>query len=702
MPRMNALEAEAGRLQVAIDAIVPADDFPSASEVGGLRFWSLITGSERPDWADRVIAVLDLLDRRSGGQFAGLEIGARAAVLDGLAEDPDFVWFAQMVNTGFYADPDNGGNDGAASWRMLGWSPAPAGGWPAVDVWVPDRGPIIRRDHVAARYDAVVVGSGAGGGVAAWALAQSGRSVLLVERGDYPGTAYLARDHLRNARTGTGLDHRTLRSSAENPRTLLLGLDTVVLPAWDPRYGSNADTFGGGTRVYGAQAWRFVPEDFAMASTYGVPDGSALADWPIGYDDMEPFYTQAEYEIGVCGSAEPHSGSTRRSRPYPMAPMPLTAPARRLLAGAEAIGLTTAPVPLAINATPYDGRAACARCRQCVGFTCPIEAKNGSHNTVLARAIATENLSVLLGTRAERIVTDATGQVTGVALVGDVGGSRWRLTVEAEDVVVAAGAVESARLLLASGSDREPDGLGNTHDQVGRHLQGHLYGGAIGIFDEEVNDLVGPGPSISTHDFRHGNDGLVGGGMIANEFVATPVSTFGYLRHAGLIGPHGLAAKQGMRRLMPRMLRVVGPVQEVTSADSRIRLDPRVTDSLGIPVARLSGRLHPNDLAVQQLLGERAADWLRAAGATTAIAYRPSSENEVPSSGQHQAGTCRMGTGPATSVTDPYGRVWNHRNLRVIDGSLHVTNGGVNPVLTIFANAFRIMHAWVGSGRAYL
>ena len=314
---MEVLEAEVERLRAAIDAVVPADDFPSASEAGGLRFWSQVTRSERPDWADRVITVLDLLDRRSGGRFAGLDVDARAAVLDGLVEDPDFVWFAQLVNAGFYADPGNGGNDDAVSWRMLGWSPAPAGGWPAEDVWVPDRGPIIRRDQVAARYDAVVVGSGAGGGVAAWALAQSGRSVLLVERGDYPDTAYLARDHLRNARTDSGLDHRTLRSSAENPRTLLLGMDPVVLPAWDPRYGSNADTFGGGTRVYGAQAWRFMAEDFTMASTYGIPDGSALADWPIGYDEMEPFYTQAEYEIGVCGSAEPHSGSTRRSPAVP-------------------------------------------------------------------------------------------------------------------------------------------------------------------------------------------------------------------------------------------------------------------------------------------------------------------------------------------------------------------------------------------------
>ena len=698
----RALEPEAERLRVAIDAVVPADEFPSASEAGGLRFWSLLTVTERPEWADRVIAVLDLLDGRAGGRFAELQVEERVAVLDGLVDDPDYVWFAQLVNAGFYADPANGGNDDGASWRMVGWSPEPSGGWPKQEVWAPDRSPIIRRDEVAAHYDAVVVGSGAGGGVAAWALARSGRSVLVVERGDYPDTDFLARDHLRNPRTDSGLDHLTLRSSAENPRTLLLGQDPVVLPAWDLRYGSNADTFGGGTRVYGAQAWRFVPEDFAMASTYGVPDGSALTDWPIGYDEMEPFYTQAEYEIGVSGSAEPHAASTRRSRPYPMPPMALTAPARRLLAGAEAMGLSTVPVPLAINSTPYQGRAACAACRQCPGFACPVEAKNGSHNTVLAQAAATGNLSVVLGTRAERIVTDLGGSVTGVDLVGDVGGSRWRLTVGAGDVVVSAGAVESARLLLASGNQREPDGLGNRQDHVGRHLQGHLYGGAIGIFDDQVNDLVGPGPSISTHDFRHGNSRVVGGGMIANEFVPTPVSTFAYLRQAGLIGLHGVATKQGLRRLLPRMQRVVGPVQEVTSADSRVRLDPAVRDSLGIPVAQLSGRMHRNDLAVQQLLGERAADWLRAAGATTVLAYGSLRENVTPSSGQHQAGTCRMGTDPATSVTDPFGRVWGHPNLRVIDGSLHVTNGGVNPVLTIFANAYRIMHNWVGSGHEYV
>ncbi|HEX2856607.1 MAG TPA: GMC family oxidoreductase [Propionibacteriaceae bacterium] len=698
---MSVSRIDSDRLAVAMDAVIPADDFPSATQAGGLRFWQRITESERPEWAERVTGVLDLLDARSHGSFATLDPVARAAVLDDLATDPDYAWFSHVVNAGFYADPANGGNDGAASWRMLGWDPAPPAGWPAEPVWTPDRAPITPLEDISGRYDAVVVGSGAGGGVAAWALARAGRSVLLVERGDYPDTGDLARDHLRNARTDSGLAARTLRASAENSRTLVAGDELLVVPPWDPRFGANADTFGGGTRVYGAQAWRFVPEDFAMATTYGVPDGSALADWPVGYEAMEPFYTQAEYEVGVSGSAADHAGAGRRSRPYPMPPMPLTAPARRLLDAAQGLGWSTVDVPLAINSMPYNGRGACVRCRQCVGFACPVEAKNGSANTLIARAAATGNLTVLVGVRATRITTDARGRVTGVELATEDERTSRHRTVLAEDVVVSAGAVESARLLLASPSDREPNGLGNAHDQVGRHLQGHLYAGALGIFDEVVDDLVGPGPAISTHEFRHHNPGVTGGGMLANEFVPTPLSTYGYLRAAGLIPPHGLAAKQGMRRLLPRMQRVVGPVQEMTSSDSRVRLDRTRVDGLGVPVARLSGGAHPNDLAVQRLLGERAADWLRAAGASTVIPYGASSPATV-SAGQHQAGTCRMGTDPGASVTDPEGRVWGHPNLRVADGSLNVTNGGVNPVLTIFANAFRIMHGWVGSGTGYV
>ncbi len=691
------------RLRAAVDAVVPADDVPSASEVGVARFLA----SEAVDaagWTSRIAAVLDRLDEAAGGlggrTFAALGLDEQQQVLDELAAEPEVDWFLTSVNAAYYADPASGGNDDPAVWAALGWASEPRGGWPDVDVPPLDRSAVVGRGQLRPRYDAVVIGSGAGGGVAAAELTAAGRTVLVVERGDYPDTARLAEDHLRNARTDIGLDHRTLVPSRGNPRTFEVGDRVETLSAWDPRWGSNAYTLGGGTRVYGAQAWRFVPEDFAMASTYGVPEGSALADWPISHADLEPFYSRAEVEIGVCGTTEGDSALAPRSQPFPMPPMPSTQPARLLADAAGRLGLSTLPVPLAVNSVPYGGRPACARCRQCVGFACPVEAKNGSHNTTLARAAATGRLHLLLGTRVERLAFDARGRVTGVVLMAEADGSRVRTEVAAEDVVVSAGAVESARLLLTSTSEQEPNGAGNNADQVGRHLQGHLYAGALGIFDEPVNDYVGPGPSIATNDFRHHNRDaggeLTGGGMIANEFVPTPTSTFLYLSGAGLLPRHGLAAKSGMRDLMPRMQRVVGPVQEMTSADARVRLDPQVRDSLGIPVARLSGRLHPEDHRTAAFLGERAAEWLRAAGASTVVVAGRRPDELGPSSGQHQAGSCRMGTDPARSVTDPYGRVWGHDNLRVVDGSLHVTNGGVNPVLTIFANAYRVMAAWLG------
>jgi choline dehydrogenase-like flavoprotein len=435
-----------------------------------------------------------------------------------------------------------------------------------------------------------------------------------------------------------------------------------------------------------------------MASTYGVPDDSALADWPISYDDLEPYYARAERELGVSGDVG-GTWSGRRSEPFPMPPLPSGAQRARLAAAAESLGMSTVHVPLLINSTPYLGRHACAQCSMCVGFACPVDAKNGSQNTMLTRAFATGRCEILLETRAVRIRTDASGRVIGVTLRGTAPGDSWRRDVDAAEVVVAAGAVESARLLLASSSDREPNGLGNNTDQVGRHFQAHVYGGATAIFDDVVEEFFGPGPSIATTDFRHGNDGLVGGGMIANEFVALPANVYSYLTAAGLLPSSGIESKRGMRDLARRMLRLMGPIQEVTMASSRVRLDPATVDSTGMPVAHLSGGKHREDFKNREMIARRSGEWLRAAGASR-VAVTSSSEDEFlrsgPSSGQHQAGTCRMGDDPATSVVDPFGRVWGHDNLRVADGSVHVTNGGVNPVLTIFATAMRTIEDMAG------
>ena len=639
---------------------------------------------ERPEWRDRVEGLLAAVEAgaaRRGSTFAALGGDERLSVLEELDGEEDHRFACDLIGDLHLAAP--------ASWERLGWRPGAGAGVQVAAGTDAPAGALASPPQVEDRYDVVVVGSGAGGGIAAWLLARAGRRVLLVERGGWPATADLARDHLRNPRAATGLDPWTGPRGTTDPRTLLTEAGTAVLRPGDGGWNANAMLLGGGTRVYGAQAWRFCPEDFRMASRYGVPEGSALADWPLDYDDLEPYYDEVEWALGVSGrpGGDPWAGP--RSRGLPMPALDGGVQARVLAAGARALGLSTTAVPLLVNSTPRAGRAACVRCAQCVGFACPVDAKTGTHNTALPWATATGRCTVLPGTRVERVLASRRDRVEGVALVGRWAGATWRRVVHAEEVVLAAGAVETARLLLASAHDADPAGLGNGTDQVGRHLQGHAYGGATAVFAEDVADLLGPGPSTATCDFRHGNPGLVGGGMLADEFVPTPAATRRWLVSSGFTPRHGPAGRDGLERLARRAVRVVGPAQEVTTAGARVRLDPGVRDGDGNPVAALSGGVHPEDRRTQEFLSARAAEWLHAAGAERVARLPVLARSTGPSAGQHQAGTARTGTDPATSVTDPFGRVWGYRNLRVVDASVHVTNGGVNPVLTVLAGAAR-------------
>jgi choline dehydrogenase-like flavoprotein len=536
-------------------------------------------------------------------------------------------------------------------------------------------------------YDAVVVGAGAGGGVAACVLAEAGLRVLVLERGRLLSFDEIARDHLRNHRLPLR-GHSTGPDLDGHPRVLVdaSGREHVVAPH-EPAWNNNAMCVGGGTRVYGAQCWRFFPEDFRMASLYGRPDGSSLADWPIDYAELAAYYERAEHEIGVS-DASGHAPSPPRARGWPLPAAPSN-PAREVLArGARTLGWPTGPVPLAVNTVPRDGRAACVRCGTCVGFACPTDAKNGAHNTVLPRALATGRATLVTRAQALRVETDARGRATGLALVATTERGDVQRRVRAGAVVVAAGAIESARLLLASASPSHPAGPGNAGGQLGRHLQGHVYAGAFGEFGDEVQDSRGPGPSIATCRFNHGNPGLVGGGMLANDFVMMPIHYWFAAWPPGLrrFGPD---AKRRMAQGYRRTLLVMGPAQEIPAPDTRVELDPRVRDRLGQPVARLSGGVHPETLRTAAFLRACAEEWLRASGAREVRGFVGGAPG-VLSAGQHQAGTCRMGDDPALSVTDRLGRVHGCPNLYVADASLHVTNGGVNPVLTVYALAYRV------------
>ena len=544
------------------------------------------------------------------------------------------------------------------------------------------------------RVNAVIVGAGAAGGIVAKELATAGLSVVLLERGAWNTAADCRKDDLRNQRT-TVLGNAFGPEDEGTPRVWLdsKGQPHTVL-ASEGGYQNNAACVGGGTLSYGAQAWRYMPQDFRMKSLYGAPEGSSLEDWPITYDELEPFYEKAEWEIGISGDDTGNPFKGPRKRALPMPPLPPGREWELLEPAAKRLGLHPFHLPMARNSIPYNGRGPCMRCRWCCA--CEEDAKNGSQNTVIPVALNTGNCELRTGVTVTEVLTDEHGRATGVEYV-DARGHRERQ--EADLVVVSACAIESARLLLNSKSKLFPNGLGNRYDQVGRNLQGHCYTGAIGFFDTETYDDIGPGATIAICDYNHGTAGMRGGGMLANEFIRLPIHVVDRLPEG--TPRWGAGHKEAMRRWYKRTIVIIGPTQQIPSAEARVTLDPVVKDKFGQPVARIQGNVHPHTFEMGTRQSERAAAWLREAGAITVNAMNWGG-GEVVSAGQHQAGTCRMGNDPRSSVVDRTCRVHDVDNLFVIDGSVHVNNGGFNPALTIMAVAYyassALKSAWKGTG----
>jgi len=543
------------------------------------------------------------------------------------------------------------------------------------------------------KVNAVVIGAGAGGGVVAKELSTGGLSVVLLERGKWLTANDCRKDDLRNQRSSI-LGNSAGPEDEGNPRVVvdLQGRERVVAPS-QGGYSNNAACVGGGTLTYGAMAWRFLPKDFRMKSTYGALEGSTLDDWPISYDDLEPYYEKAEWEIGVSGDDSNNIFKGPRRKPLPMPPLPPEREHGILQAGAEKLKLHPFHIPMLRNSIPYNGRAACMRCRWCVGFACEVNAKCGTQNTVVPTALATGNCELRTGAMVKEIQLDEQGRATGVTYFDSDGHLQEQ---PADIVIVAACAIESARLLLNSKHRLHPNGLGNRNDWVGRNLQGHTYTGAIGYFEQTIYDDVGPGSSIAVCDYNHGTPGLRGGGALCNEFIRLPIQFLGFMPPG--IPRWGKAHKDAMRKFYTHTIAVQGPTQEMPFFDSRVQVDANVKDKWGIPVARLSGDKHPHTLEIGRAMADRAADWLRASGAVEVWKKLP---GRGTSGGQHQAGTCRMGNDPKTSVVNRNCQIHDVDNVFVADGSVHVTNGGFNPVLTIMANAYRvsehIVKTWQGT-----
>ncbi|MBR7106131.1 MAG: GMC family oxidoreductase, partial [Opitutales bacterium] len=316
------------------------------------------------------------------------------------------------------------------------------------------------------KVDAIIVGAGAGGGCVAKQLATAGLKCVLLERGGWHDYEESTNDELINQRT------HAIRS-LHGPDVAKHG--EIGRKSWIPLSADIAACVGSGTVTYGAMGWRFMPQDFKLKTLYPEIKDSALADWPITYDELEPFYQQAEYEVGVSGDMSTNPFAPPRKKPFPMPAFEYNREdADVIIPAMKRLGLHPFPIPMLRNSVRYNGRAACQRNHTCSGYACPCDAKNGTQNTVIPVAMKTGNCEVRTNSLAYEVVMKGRRAI-GVKYFDDERGEHFQ---PADIVVVAANARETSKLLFMSKSELFPTGLGNQNDMVGRCINSHVYCGA--------------------------------------------------------------------------------------------------------------------------------------------------------------------------------------------------------------------------------
>lgn len=522
--------------------------------------------------------------------------------------------------------------------------------------------------------DFVVVGSGAAGGSVARELTRLGHSVVLLEQ----GKAY-TRGDFHHDELEIVLNNKYANLPPAHVQTYRKVPDAR---AERRHYLLYAMAVGGSSMHYAANYWRFRPGDFNEYSRRGGVPGAALADWPITYDDLEPYYTAVEWAIGVSGQggADPDEG--RRSRPYPMPALPVTGPGVVLEIAAKKMGWRALPAPMAINSRPYKGREACHNCGFCWNFPCEWGAKSGTNFTMVPEALASGRCELRSECKVSRIETDDRGRVTGVVYFD---ASRTEVRQRARAVFLCANGAETPRLLLMSSSSRFPNGLANTSGMVGKHLMFNGNTGAGGEYEHEVNGHKGPPVTrivLDTYDLH--DKGFAGGGGFDFRYPFPPILSA--LSMPPDVPQWGAEFKQTMRRVHTRAVQCWGHTTSLPVPTNAVDLDPEAKDSWGLPAIRVTFKEHESDMQMYRYMYDRGIELLKAGGALRTWGAPPGDD---PGIAVHLLGTCRMGNDPATSVVNAAHRAHDVPNLFMVDGSSFVTSGRGQPTLTIQALAFR-------------
>jgi choline dehydrogenase-like flavoprotein len=523
--------------------------------------------------------------------------------------------------------------------------------------------------------DFVIVGAGAAGGVMARELSRAGFRTLVLEQGPYLKAADFRHDEFAVENGALTNDFR------KQPNTFRATVNEEAKVRPSVEYGR---VVGGGSTHFTANYWRFHEIDFIERSRKGPIAGANLADWPITYAELEPYYTKVDWEIGVSGLAGASPFEPRRSRPYPVAPLPIKSPGVLAERGARKLGWTAFPSPMAIISEPYRGRSACVHCGFCERFGCEVNAKSSTLASVIPEAERTGRCEIRPHSYVRKVETDRSGRAIGVKYFD---ANRREIFQRAKAVVLCANGAETPKLLLMSKSNLFPDGLANSSGYVGKHIMFNGLAPAGGLFEHEINGYKGVAVSRVIHDFYEldPNLGISGGGGIDFRFDFYPIS-FALLGLPTDAPKWGREYKQMLKDYYTRSLYALGHTTSLPVESNSISLDPVVKDDWGLPAIRVTFKDHPNDVKLAHFFLERAIQLLGAAGATRMWPY-PVDEVYLPAA--NLLGTCRMGNDPRTSVVDAHHRAHDVPNLILVDGSSFVTSGRGQPTMTIQALAFR-------------
>jgi gluconate 2-dehydrogenase alpha chain len=546
--------------------------------------------------------------------------------------------------------------------------------------------------------DVAVVGLGAAAGVAVLPLARAGLRIAALEAGSWMKTTDFKPDEIynnvrRRVTTGTKVwdEIPTFRTDRNQPARRVAMVPPMM------------NAVGGTSIHYYANSWRWQPWDFQARSEtikrYGqnaLPQGTTLEDWPVTYEELEPYYDLVEYEIGVSGKAGNLKGQIdprgnifegRREREYPMPPLRDTEFTEMMQAVARKAGFHPHRSPAAINSQPYEGRPGCAYHGYCDTGGCHINAKNSTAVTTIPAALKTKNLTIYERAHVTRILADSNGRVRGVQYVRD--GQEYYQP--ASVVMLGSYTYENVRLLLLSKSKVYPNGLSNNNGQVGKHYIGHWAGREVmGLFPNDLNLWYGANAQgVVVNDwaddnFDHSSLGFIGGASLTVNHEVHPMAaaagpTFGRAPQ------WGAKWKAFIRENAGRWVGVYAQCNSLPYENTWLDLDPEVRDKMGDPVIRITSGPKENEPRASAYAAKKAEEWLRAAGAIDVL--------NVPGAGPvlstHAVGGTRMGNSAETSVTDRWGFSHEAPNLAIVGGSVMGSHGARNPTETIQALAWR-------------